>query len=194
MEKQDIRLQGELVVLRSKRVEDAAADYSWRVDPELAGLDATRPINLTLREYTRFHRDDLEFPSPWSVRLAIDTLDGEHIGNCMYYDIDFDKKQAELGIMIGARAYWSRGYGTDAVRTLLRHIFTETSLERVYLHTLSHNFRAQRSFSKSGFQPVQRVRRDGMNFVKMELLKETWLQEHPEYAETASDGEKVKGS
>ncbi|MEX0762712.1 MAG: GNAT family N-acetyltransferase [Dehalococcoidia bacterium] len=194
MEKQDIRLQGELVVLRSKRVEDAAADYSWRVDPELAGLDATRPINLTLREYTRFHRDDLEFPSPWSVRLAIDTLDGEHIGNCMYYDIDFGKRQAELGIMIGARAYWSRGYGTDAVRTLLRHIFTETALERVYLHTLSHNFRAQRSFAKAGFQPVQRVRRDGMNFVKMELLKEAWLQEHPECAETASDGEKVKGS
>jgi RimJ/RimL family protein N-acetyltransferase len=175
--RRDIYLEGELVVLRPKRMDDAGNDYLWRTDPELAGLDATRPINLTLREYTRYHRDDLEFPSPWSVRLAIDSRDGRHIGNCMYYDIDYNKHHAELGIMIGDREYWGKGYGTDAVRTLLHHVFTGTTIERIYLHTLADNARAQRAFEKAGFRPVKKVRRDGYNFVFMEVRRADWLRQ-----------------
>ncbi len=159
-------------------MEDAAVDYEWRSDPELAALDATRPVSLTLQEYTRFHRDDLEFPSPWSVRLAIETLDGRHIGNCMYYDIDWDRKQAEFGIMVGDREHWGRGYGTDAVATLLRHIFVDTAIERVYLHTLVDNTRASRSFAKCGFSALGDVRRDDHDFVKMEIRREEWMQAH----------------
>ena len=84
----DLRLVGELTVLRSKSMDDAEADYSWRIDPELADLDATRPVTLSYPEYLRYHRDDVNYPSPWSVRMAIETLDGRHIGNCMYYDIN----------------------------------------------------------------------------------------------------------
>lgn len=69
----DLRLEGELTVLRQKRASDAEADYAWRTDPELARLDATTPVRMTLREYVRYFRDELEYPSPWSVRLAIDT-------------------------------------------------------------------------------------------------------------------------
>ena len=54
----NLRLVGDLTVLRSKVMEDAEADYSWRIDPELASLDATRPVTLSLKEYLRYHRDD----------------------------------------------------------------------------------------------------------------------------------------
>ena len=91
----NLRLQGRLVVLREKRIGDVEADFAWRVDPELASLDATSPLRLSLKEYTCYFRDELEYPSPWSVRLAVDTLGGEHIGNVMYYDADFVKGQAE---------------------------------------------------------------------------------------------------
>ncbi|MDP6667694.1 MAG: GNAT family N-acetyltransferase [Dehalococcoidia bacterium] len=174
----DLRLVGELTVLRSKTMDDAEADYSWRIDPELAGLDATRPVTLTFTEYVRYHRDDITYPTPWSVRLAIDTLDGRHIGNCMYYDINTDKSQCELGIMIGNRNYWSRGYGTDVVKTALKHIFTATELERVYLHTLTDNLRAQKSFTKAGFKTVREIKRDGYEFVYMETVRSEWLAAH----------------
>ncbi len=170
----NIRVEGEKVVLRSKRMEDAEADYRWRVDPELATLDATRPITITLREYMRYHRDDLQFPSPRSVRLAIDTKDGVHIGNCMYYDIDSERGQAEFGIMIGNSAYWNSGYGTDAALTMLRYIFNSSWLRRIYLHTLATNERAQRSFAKAGFRPLREVRKDGFDFLKMEITREQW--------------------
>jgi len=161
-------------------MDDAEADYSWRIDPELASLDATRPVTLSLTEYLRYHRDDVSYPSPWSVRMAIDTLDGRHIGNCMYYDINNEKSQCELGIMIGDRDYWSKGYGTDVIKIALTRIFTATELERVYLHTLTHNFRAQKSFAKAGFVPVREVKRDGYEFVLMEIWRKEWEAAHPE--------------
>jgi len=167
----NLRLVGELTVLRSKVMDDAEADYSWRIDPELASLDATRPVTLSLKEYLRYHRDDVRYPSPWSVRMAIDTHDGKHIGNCMYYDIDAEKSQCELGIMIGDRNYWSKGYGTDVVKTAVAHIFHTTELERVYLHTLTNNYRAQKSFRKAGFIPICEKQRDGYEFVFMEIRR-----------------------
>lgn len=173
------RIEGRLVALRPKRLEDAEADYAWRTDSELAKLDATAPLLISFPEYFRYHRDDLEFPSPWSVRLAIDTLEGRHIGNCMYYDIDAERKQAEMGIMIGDRAFWGRGYGTDAVKALLRHIFTATPIERVYLHTLAGNSRAQRAFARAGLKPAGDVRRDGFEFLKMEAHRDEWMPAHP---------------
>jgi len=171
------------VVLRTKVPEDAARDYSWRVDPELAALDATAPINLTFDEYVNLYRDDLSYPSPWSLRLAIDTVDGRHIGNCMYYDIDRARRQAELGIVIGDRSCWGKGYGTDAVLTVLDHVFTKTDLERVYLHTLTHNKRAQRAFEKAGFKPVGPVSRDGFDFILMEVHRDEWLAQRARQAE-----------
>lgn len=170
----NIRIVGEKVVLRSKLMEDAEADYQWRIDPELATLDATRPITITLKEYLRYHRDDLQFPSPRSVRLAIDTLEGTHIGNCMYYDIDTELAQAEFGIMIGNAEFWNGGYGTDAVATMLRLIFTTTWLRRVYLHTLTSNERAQRAFTKGGFAADREVRKDGFDFLRMNITRDRW--------------------
>jgi RimJ/RimL family protein N-acetyltransferase len=111
--------------------------------------------------------------------MAIDTSDGRHIGNCMYYDINAEKLECELGIMIGDRDYWSQGYGTDVVKTALAHIFTTTELERVYLHTLSTNFRAQKSFTKSGFKPLRDVRRDGYEFILMEIWRKEWEVANP---------------
>ncbi|HIF72254.1 MAG TPA: N-acetyltransferase [Dehalococcoidia bacterium] len=174
----DLRLVGELTILRSKSMDDAEADYSWRIDPKLAELDATRPVTLSYPEYVRYHRDDVNYPSPWSVRMAIDTLDGRHIGNCMYYDINTEKSQCELGIMIGDRKYWSKGYGTDVIKTALARIFTSTELDRVYLHTLTHNFRAQKSFAKAGFVHVREVKRDGYEFKLMEVLRADWEAAH----------------
>ncbi len=170
-------IRGEKVVLREKRIEDAADDYAWRTDDELSRLDATRPINLSYEEFLKYSREELEYHNPRSRRLAIDTLEGKHIGNCMYYDIDLRQGEAELGIMIGDRNYWSKGYGTDSVNALLEHIFTTTPIKRVYLHTLEWNHRARRSFAKSGFREVKKVRRSGMDFIFMEIYRSEWEQQ-----------------
>jgi RimJ/RimL family protein N-acetyltransferase len=93
----------------------------------------------------------------------------------MYYDLDSVNREAELGIVIGDRDYWSGAYGYDAVVTLLEHMFSARNLKRVYLHTLEWNERAQGCFSKCGFRPVRQLRRMGLDFILMDTYREDWI-------------------
>ncbi len=169
-----IEIRGEKVVLREKRIADAMKDYSWSTDEELSKLDAASPMRLTFQQALLLYEEEMSYPSNRRQRFAIDTLEGEHIGNCMYYDVNEPRGETELGIMIGDRRFWSKAYGTDAVKTLLRHIFTSTKLKRVYLHTLDWNIRAQKSFQKAGFTPIGPVRRHGLGFIQMEIFRSDW--------------------
>ena len=182
-------IRGEKVVLREKRIEDAPSDHAWRSDQELAGLDATRPLRMSYADFIRYSQEELDHPNPRSKRLSIDTLAGKHIGNCMYYDIDQRRGEAELGIMIGDRAYWGKGYGSDSVECLLNHLFTTTNLNRIYLHTLKWNQRARRSFAKSGFREVKEVRRSGKDFLLMEVLRSEWEGRGMSEQRGAAEGE-----
>ena len=170
-----VELRGAKVILREKRIEDAEKDYRWRSDPEIARLDAAYPLSMSYDRYLRLFEDQLRYPTPGSHHFGTDAIDGTYIGNCMYYDLDSVRLEAELGIVIGDRDYWGNSYGYDAVTTLLNYMFTEINLSRVYLHTLDWNERAQRSFSKSGFRPVRTVRRMSQDFILMEVLREDWL-------------------
>ncbi len=174
VEEGSVIASGEKVILREKSLSDVADDYAWRTDEELSRLDATRPITMSYDAFMRYSREEMHYSSSMSKRLAIDSHDGVHIGNCMYYDINHRRRETELGIMIGDRRYWGLGYGTDAVRTLLTHIFTATDLERVYLHTLDWNDRAKKSFSKAGFREMRSVFRSGFDFMKMEISRAEW--------------------
>ena len=175
-----VELQGAKVVLREKRLEDAEQDYIWRSDQELARLDAAFPLTMSFDRYLKIFEDQLRYPTPGSQHFSTETIDGKYIGNCMYYDLDSVNLEAELGIVIGDRDYWSNSYGYDAVTTLLDYMFTVKRLKRVYLHTLEWNKRAQRCFEKSGFTPVKMVRRMSQDFILMEVLREDWLRESEE--------------
>jgi RimJ/RimL family protein N-acetyltransferase len=162
--------------LREKGLGDAGHDYSWQTDPELAALDAVTPSSLTYDEYLARYAVELRYPSSHRRRFAIETLDGEHIGNCTYYAIDHKRGEAEIGIMIGNRDYWDKGYGADAINKLLKYIFGQTRLDRLYLKTLVTNTRAQKCFTRCGFTPFGRLKRDGYNFMLMELHRRKWRQ------------------
>jgi len=163
--------------LREKRLADAADDYVWQTDPKLAELDAAPLLIISFQQYLSSYASELRYPSSTRYRFAIETLDGEHIGNCTYYDINESRGEAELGIMIGNRNYWDKGYGVDAVTTLANYIFQRTKLNRIYLKTLVSNTRAQKCFAKCGFTLYGRRNRDSYNFVLMELHRKQWQEQ-----------------
>ena len=168
-------LYGGRIILRDKRSDDAENDYRWRSDPELARLDAAIPLTMSFERYLKLFEDQMKYPTPGSHHYSIDTLDDRFIGNCMYYDMDTVNLEAELGIVIGDRDYWSDGYGYDAVTTLLDHMCNARNLKRGYLHTLEWNGRAQKSFSKCGFNAVRPVRRMAHDFILMDVLRDDWF-------------------
>ena len=171
---------GSKIRLRDKRLADARDDYAWQADPELAQLDAAPRLTTPFPQYLSDYASELSYPFLIRRRFAIDTPDGKHIGNCGYYNIDKTRGEAELGIMIGNRDYWDKGYGTDAVTTLVSYIFRWTKLERICLKTLKSNSRAQECFKKCGFTPYKHLDRDGYSFVLMELHRKQWEEQQTE--------------
>ncbi len=169
----DVIRTGELVRLRIKQVDDAERDFEWRRDPELAAYDAARPLRVSFNTFLSTMTEELRYPTSHRRTFAIEDLETDtHIGNVMYYGYDHRENEAELGITIGDRDFWSRGYGTDAVRTLIDYLFVDLGIHRLYLHTLAWNYRAQRCFEHAGFQLVRHVNRGGHEFILMDITED----------------------
>jgi RimJ/RimL family protein N-acetyltransferase len=94
------------------------------------------------------------------VRLAIETQEGVHIGNCGLHRGRPEDRHAELGIMIGDKDYQSNGYGTDAVMTLVRFAFEQMNLNKVSLGVFEFNERARAVYRKCGFVEEGRAREE----------------------------------
>lgn len=171
-------IYGSKIILRAKSLADARNDYTWQTDPELAWLDAAPVITIPFNEYLLAYESELFYSAPTRRSFAVETLDGKHIGNCVYYNIDKIKGEAEIGIMIGNRNYWDKGYGTDTVSTLIDYIFGNTSLNRLYLKTLASNGRAQKCFRKCALTPYGRATKDGFDFVLMDIERNEWQIRH----------------
>ena len=167
----EIRLEGEKLILREKRLSDADEDYVWATDGELMRLDASAPIQTPYSAFLWNFAEEMLHRDKHRNKLAIETLDGKHIGNCSYYNVARRRRETEVGILIGDKDYWGLGYGEDALKTLVKHIFDEVGLERIFLHTLSSNLRAQKCFQKCGFITCKQTIRGGLSFLCMELFR-----------------------
>ena len=85
--------------------------------------------------------------------FAIETLaDRRFIGALGLHGIDWINRHSALGIMIGDKQYWGRGYGTDAMQVLMRLAFDKLNLHRLWLHVYDFNARAIASYERCGFR------------------------------------------
>jgi len=150
--------EGELVRLGALR-SDAEAEtiVRWSRDSEFLRLvdeDPARPWSVkSIREEFE------EAPRPDRCEFLIRALaDDRPIGFVNLARINGAHRDAWVGIGIGDRACWGRGYGTDAMCVILRYAFTELNLHRVTLGVFDYNPRAIRSYEKAGFKLEGRLR------------------------------------
>ncbi len=188
-------IYGERTALRrfEERMSDAeiARLYKWGRDDQVLRWSGGTPTELSEHEFREHIRAErLYGPSNRRAYLIFARLPNnklELIGRLGIFGIDWDKRQGELGIVIGEKNYWGHGYGRDAVQTIVRHIFSTSSLNRVYLYTFADNVRAQHAFAAAGFREVSRGRRytpdigefDG---IEMQVTREEY--EEGRYAQT----------
>lgn len=160
-------IEGEKVILKRKSVDDARNEYEWRRDPEISELDGASPLSIP---FSLFLPTFLwEISTSGDRNFSIYTKDGKHIGSCMYYNLDERNKEAEIGIIIGDKSYWGKGYGRDAVKSLVKYLADEKGLRKIKLRTLPTNERAIRCFKSCGFEGKGRVRGREGEFLLMEL-------------------------
>jgi RimJ/RimL family protein N-acetyltransferase len=84
--------------------------------------------------------------------------------------MNMTQEEAELAIRIGDKNYWGKGYGADAVSTLVNY-WLSTGLRRIWLKVLPGNIRAVRCYEKCGFTAVARLILDGYEFLIMEISR-----------------------
>ena len=151
-------IEGTLINLRAFELTDVDRMTRWVNDPETTRTLAVRyPWSHATEENWLKNRTSqpLTFAD---LGFAIETKDGAHIGNCGLHKGSPENRSAELGIFIGESEYRSKGYGTDAARTLVRFAFDEMNLHRVELHVFDFNERAIASYRKCGFIEEARLR------------------------------------
>ena len=136
--------------------EDVGLYTKWLNDPEVT-VNLTRlPKNITMqgeREYVRNTAADNVYDFG-IVDLHTDKL----IGNCILLEPDFINRTSELGIYIGDKEFWNRGYGTEAMNLLLDYAFNALNLHSILIQVKAFNKHAIRLYERCGFQRVGRLR------------------------------------
>jgi RimJ/RimL family protein N-acetyltransferase len=86
----------------------------------------------------------------WAIH---DRASGTLIGACALMDFEGTQhRSAYLRILIGEKAWWSHGYGTEATELVVREAFERLGLDEVKLEVFSTNERAVRAYRRVGFQ------------------------------------------
>lgn len=170
-------LQGERVLLRPHRREDVPRVWEFRtsLEVELAGGgDPPKPITLQQVE-AEYEKQEFLFSEGFAVEV-----EGNFIGFCGLFNYNHTAHNCEIGITIGDREYWGKGYGRDAMRLLVDYGFRMRNLERIWLSTQSNNERAIRCYLACGFVEEGRLRRhawsngDYHDVVYMGILRPEW--------------------
>jgi RimJ/RimL family protein N-acetyltransferase len=169
---------GEKTRLRAIERSDIPMFVRWFNDPELLRYLA---MYLPMSQAAEEQWFEAQLQDDSSHVFVIETLDDAvPIGNLDLHGIDWLNRCAGCGISICEKSYWNQGYGTDALRTLVRFAFQELNLNRVSLQVFDFNARAIRSYEKIGFRHEGRLRQ--ARFVEgryvdeliMGLLREEW--------------------
>jgi len=174
---------GQKVKLREYRETDIAQVLTYINDPEIKTLLHNGvPYPMTMKDEMTWFENQSAMKEKYN--FAIESLeDQRYLGGCGINALDWKNSVATVGIFIGDKNYWGKGYGTDAMKVLIAFIFDQMNLNKIALHVYSFNERAIKSYEKCGFVVEGRLRKEvyknGSYFddVVMGLLKEEYINQ-----------------
>jgi RimJ/RimL family protein N-acetyltransferase len=178
-------MEGEHVRLRRIERSDLPAIHRWMNDADvMAWTRFSADHMISAGQLEKEFEKDLAGDDQESVRYLIEErasgASGTPIGWCRIGTWDKKHVTANVGIALGEKNLWGKGYGTEAMRLLLSIVFDYQGWHRADLWTLAENERAIKSFEKVGFRLEGRERESAFyggryhDVVLMGLLKPEW--------------------
>lgn len=190
-------LNGTLVRLSAVDPEEFSKAFAvWRRDSEFMRLmDSNAPRLGSRKDAQKSLEKELEDQQLNQHWFTIRTLvEDKLIGDIGLYVVNWSGRDAFVGLGIGERDFWGKGYGTDAMHLILRYAFMEVNLRRVTLTVFEYNPRAIRSYEKAGFRHEGRLRkllhRDGNRYDElfMGILRDEWMESNGHVRNATGDG------
>jgi RimJ/RimL family protein N-acetyltransferase len=178
-------LRGDLVRLTVEEPETLARlESQWSADSEYSRLLDWDPARrFSVKNSQKWI--EKQYENEGNYAFTIRTLDGDQIIGGIGLDaIRWTHRDCFVGIGLGDREFWGKGYGTDAIKIILRYAFIELNLLRVTLDVFEYNQRGVRSYEKAGFVYEGRARglimREGRRWdvIYMGILREDWLKKN----------------
>jgi RimJ/RimL family protein N-acetyltransferase len=151
MDMKNKTISGEKINLRPLLKSNMKLMQKWHNDKEIMRLFAiTRSTNedYWLSSFERMVKDK-------SILFFGITLkeDNRLIGYVHLEHIIWSHRLCrDTGILIGEKEEWSKGYGTEAMRLLIKYAFEDLGLHRLELMTFDFNRRGMRVWEKCGFK------------------------------------------
>ena len=143
---------------RGRHLDNAIA---WLNDTEVTAWTLIGDFPIGRLAETEFF-DRAERADPWSagdVTLAVETLDGEHVGFTGIHRIDWRNGCGTTGTVIGRSELWGRGLGSDAARVRTRYAFEVLGLRLLLSEALDGNTASIRMLERVGYVQVGRIPR-----------------------------------
>ena len=178
---------GELVRLSAMDVDEISRAISrWSRDSEFRRLINSEAASVAsstgVKKWLEKELDEQSINQHWFSIRKLD--DDQLLGDIDIYVYNWPGRDAFVGLGIGEREFWGRGYGTDVIKVILRYAFIEVNLERVTLTVFEYNPRAIRAYEKAGFRHEGRTRkvlnREGRRWdiLYMGILREEWMEQY----------------
>lgn len=127
---------------------------AYRSDPEVARYQGWR-MPYTRERAEAFLSDMIKAspgtPDQWYQAAIVRQDTGDMIGDCAFYILPQDHRQAEIGLTL-ARHAWRQGYGVESTLRLVSYLFDELELHRVRANCDPANLGATRVLEQSGFR------------------------------------------
>lgn len=177
-------IRGKKTRLRALEKNDLAKVWEWMNDEEVMWFWAEPGNTQSLAEIEQWFARQQEVAGRRSKQFIIENEEGIPIGRIFYEHLSTKHQNTEVGILVGEKEYWGKGYGTDAMIAFLDYLFNELGLHRVYLYLQSYNTRALKCYEKCGFTQEGILRQNSFTRGKyyddlvMGILRDEFNQRH----------------
>src|SRR5437763_7808836 len=152
-------IAGEHVILRAFAREDAERCYRWMNDPNIVRTLKTR-YPIAFQSEMEWIESAMHSTST-ERHFAIERRDDRsHVGNASIHDIDWVSRTGWFGLFVGEPTAWNRGFGSDAIQTLVRFAFDEMNLVKLRVNVFDYNERAKHVLLGHGFVEEGKLARE----------------------------------
>jgi RimJ/RimL family protein N-acetyltransferase len=150
-------IRGEKIYLTELDFDNSELIRGWLNDPEVYKYLVAGHTPISKEDERRYYESRAAVGDARTFEIHV-VEDGRYIGNVGLGDIDLVYRHSEMGIAIGRKEDWGKGFGFDALVTCLRYGFDTLGLHTVKIRAHQDNARALALYRRVGFVDVGRER------------------------------------